>query len=166
MTTDTEAPDLFAGEGDIFDILRHKDWSASPLGPVSGWPPELRGAARICLHSGFQMAVLWGERFTYLYNEAASALFGDKHPWALGQPVETVWPEAWPVVDPARPVHRASRGDRPDPADRRMGAAPRLPATPRLGTSRAAGGAGLGELVGTPVFGAYPGHGAANPAEA
>lgn len=108
MSNDTEMPDLFAGEGDIFGVLRRKDWSASPLGPVSGWPPELRGAARICLHSGFQMAVLWGERFVYLYNDAASTLFGDKHPWALGQPVETVWPEAWPIVGPMLESVRAS----------------------------------------------------------
>lgn len=108
MTNDTHMPDLLAGEGALLDVLRGTDWSASPLGPVSGWPAELLGAARICLHSNFQMAVLWGERFVYLYNDAASALFGDKHPWALGQPVETVWPEAWPVVGPMLESVRAS----------------------------------------------------------
>lgn len=108
MIKDTQTPDLFVGEGAVLDVLRRKDWGASVLGPVGGWPPELRNAARICLHSSFQMAVLLGEHFVYLYNDAASALFGDKHPWALGQPVETVWPEAWPTVGPMLEAVRAS----------------------------------------------------------
>lgn len=100
MLNDTAAAALFAGEGQVLAELRRRNWDESLLGPVSDWPRELRDAARICLHSGFQMAVLCGDRFVYLYNDAASSLFGDKHPWALGQPVAVVWPEAWPTVGP------------------------------------------------------------------
>lgn len=108
MRIETAAAELFAGDGDVLAELRGRDWHASLLGPVSGWPGELRTAASICLHSQFQMAVLWGEQFVYLYNDAASGLFGDKHPWALGQPVEAVWPEVWPTIGPMLESVRAS----------------------------------------------------------
>jgi hypothetical protein len=100
MDKETLAAELFAGSGEVLAVLRARDWDSSLLGPVGSWPPELQGAARICLHSQFQMAVLWGEQLVYLYNDAASGLFGDKHPWALGQPVVAVWPEVWPVIGP------------------------------------------------------------------
>lgn len=115
MVNQEAAAELFAGDGDALAVLRGRDWDASLLGPVSGWPGELRGAVGICLHSLFQMAVVWGERFVYLYNDAASSLFGDKHPWALGQPVEAVWPEVWPTIGPmlesVRSSGKATRSD-------------------------------------------------------
>jgi PAS domain S-box-containing protein len=100
MKNDMGAAGLFAGDGGVLAMLRQIDWAATPLGPVDEWAPELRGAAGICLHSQFQMAVLWGTEFVYLYNDAASFLFGDKHPWALGRGVAEVWPEIWPTIGP------------------------------------------------------------------
>lgn len=100
MKNEMPATELFAGDGNVLATLRRIDWETTLLGPVCTWAPELCNAARICLHSKFQMAVVWGSEFVYLYNDAASSLFGDKHPWALGRPVAEVWPEAWPTVGP------------------------------------------------------------------
>lgn len=77
-----------------------KDWSATALGVPAGWPPALRAAAGLCLASQFPLAVVWGPEFIYVYNEAAASLFGSKHPWALGQRVVDVWPEAIDTVGP------------------------------------------------------------------
>jgi PAS domain S-box-containing protein len=94
------AAELLPGDGEMLTAVRTKDWRASLLGPVSQWPPELRTAASICLGSNFQMAIAWGPDLVYLYNDATIPVFGDKHPWALGQRVADVWPEAWATIGP------------------------------------------------------------------
>jgi PAS domain S-box-containing protein len=94
------AAELFPGDGQMFTAVRTKDWSTTLLGPVSHWPAELRTAASICLCSNFQMAINWGPDLVYLYNDALIPIFGNKHPWALGQRVADVWPEAWTTIGP------------------------------------------------------------------
>jgi hypothetical protein len=81
------AAELFPGDGEMLTAVRTKDWSATLPGPVSEWPAELRTAASSCLCSNFQMAICWGPGLVYLYNDAMIPIFGDKHPWALGQRV-------------------------------------------------------------------------------
>ena len=108
MDRHTTIEELFPGDGETQAALRARDWTRTPLGPVHAWPGELRAAASLCLNSRFQMAVVWGPEFVYLYNGAASELFGDKHPWALGRPVVEVFPEAWPTVGPLLEEVRAS----------------------------------------------------------
>jgi PAS domain S-box-containing protein len=108
MKNEPGGAELFAGDDGILSIQGQVDWAGTPLGPVNGWAPELRSAAGICLHSQFQMAITWGDEFVYLYNDAASILFGDKHPWALGRGVAEVWPEAWPTIGPMLQAVRAS----------------------------------------------------------
>jgi PAS domain S-box-containing protein len=94
------ATGYFAGTGPMARAVRSHDWSATPLGPVSGWPPALRAAVAICLDSQFQIMVLLGPELVYIYNDAAIPIFGDKHPRALGRRVAEVWPEAWDTVGP------------------------------------------------------------------
>ncbi|WP_020654052.1 ATP-binding protein [Massilia niastensis] len=108
MRDEPAAIALFNGGGATNAALRALDWSATALGPVAHWPPELRCAASICVHSDFQLAIAWGPEFVYIYNEAASSLFADKHPWALGRAVAEVWPEIWPTVGPMLESVRAS----------------------------------------------------------
>ena len=76
------------------------DWGATALGLPSAWPDELRAAAGICLSSQFPLAIVWGPEFVYVYNDAAISVFGTKHPWAMGQRVIDVWPDAWPTLGP------------------------------------------------------------------
>ena len=77
-----------------------KDWSTTLIGHPATWPAELRAAAGICLSSQFPLAIVWGPEFSYLYNDAAISVFGSKHPWAMGQRVADVWPDAWPTLKP------------------------------------------------------------------
>lgn len=90
----------FAGDGAMARMVREKDWSQTLLGPVSTWPPSIRTAVNICLDSHFQLVVLCGPELVYIYNDAAVPIFGDKHPWALGQRTADVWPEVWPTIGP------------------------------------------------------------------
>jgi hypothetical protein len=90
----------FPGEGEMVRAVHAKDWSATPLGPVSDWPPCIRTAVSICLDSQFPIMVLLSPELVYVYNDACIPIFGDKHPFALGQRVADVWPEAWATIGP------------------------------------------------------------------
>ncbi|HEX6669095.1 MAG TPA: GAF domain-containing sensor histidine kinase, partial [Gemmatimonadales bacterium] len=92
--------DLFAGGGELGELMRRRDWSATPLGPVDAWPRALRTAVRIMLTSRQPMFVWWGDRLINLYNDAYRAIVGGKHPRALGQPASVVWREIWNDVGP------------------------------------------------------------------
>ncbi len=94
------ATSFFPGDGEMVRAVNAVDWSATPLGPVSAWPPAIRTAVRICLASQFQILVLAGPDLRYIYNDASIPIFGNKHPAALGQRVADVWPEAWDTIEP------------------------------------------------------------------
>ncbi|MFV2114778.1 ATP-binding protein [Micromonospora sp. LOL_025] len=92
--------DLFADGGETGRLMARLDWAATPLGPVDGWPQSLRAAVRMVLSSRYPMLLLWGDHFTQLYNDAYSALIGDKHPDALGGDVRITLAEGWDVLAP------------------------------------------------------------------
>jgi anti-sigma regulatory factor (Ser/Thr protein kinase) len=81
-------------------LMARIDWSKTPLGPRERWPPTLRTALGICLSARFPAVVYWGATFIQLYNDAAGAIFGDRHPDALGRPAEACWPELWDSFGP------------------------------------------------------------------
>ncbi|WP_223643206.1 PAS domain-containing sensor histidine kinase [Corallococcus sp. EGB] len=94
-----KADELFSGPGEMAARMRGKDWAATPLGPVEGWPVSLRTLVRTLLHSRHPMVLMWGPRLTQLYNDAFVPSFGrGKHPEALGKTADEVWPEVWPIV--------------------------------------------------------------------
>ena len=94
------ADELFAGGGELGELMRKRDWAATPLGPVEGWPRALRTAVRIMLTSRQPMFVWWGDQLINLYNDAYIAIVGGKHPQSLGQPASVVWREIWGAVGP------------------------------------------------------------------
>ena len=100
---------LFKSGGEVAGLIQRKDWAATPLGPVEGWPQSLRSAVRIMLTSRYSMWMGWGEELTFLYNDAyAKATLGAKHPWALGRPFREVWAEIWDQLAPR--IDRVMRG--------------------------------------------------------
>ncbi|MFF5181339.1 ATP-binding protein [Micromonospora sp. NPDC000316] len=97
--------DLFTDGGDTGRLMAELDWADTPLGPVADWPQSLRAAVRMVLSSRYPMLLLWGDRFSQLYNDAYAALIGDKHPAALGNDVRVTLAEGWDVLGPL--VHQA-----------------------------------------------------------
>ncbi|MFL5539695.1 MAG: PAS domain S-box protein, partial [Longimicrobiaceae bacterium] len=81
-------------------LIRARDWSATPLGPVEGWPPALRAAVEIMLPAAARIAVYWGRDHVLLYNDPWRTLIGAKHPAALGRPAREVFPEIWDAIGP------------------------------------------------------------------
>ena len=109
-TGDLAAQSLFSGSGDMLSHLRSQDWSATPLGPVSGWPAELLAAARTVLSSRLPMMIWWGPDLVQIYNEAFVPILGDKQSAALGQRAILCWPEAWADVGPLAASVMAGEG--------------------------------------------------------
>ena len=56
----TPETELFAGEGEMRALCRATDWSATPLGPVSGWSQSLRTIVSTLLGSRHPMFIWWG----------------------------------------------------------------------------------------------------------
>lgn len=84
------------------ELIRTKDWSATPLGPPDTWPQCLRTTLSIILHSGFPMFLWWGVDLICFYNDAYRPSLGQngKHPSILGMTAEEAWPEIWHIIKP------------------------------------------------------------------
>jgi PAS domain S-box-containing protein len=89
-----------SGSGDLAKLVRERDWSTTPLGPVEQWPQSLQTTVNILLTSRYAMWMGWGDQLTMLYNDAYRPTLGIKHPWALGRPTEEVWAEIWRDIGP------------------------------------------------------------------
>src|SRR5438105_2236756 len=81
------------GGGAAGRLVRETDWSATPLGPIAGWPQSLRGAVEIVLHSPVPIVLLWGADGTMIYNDAYGIFAGDRHPALFGSKLLDGWPE-------------------------------------------------------------------------
>ena len=88
------------GGGELGDLIRARDWSATPLGPLESWPPTLRHAVSMMLASKAQIILFWGDEFVTLYNDAYRPVLGAKHPAALGMPAWQCWSEVWHMLGP------------------------------------------------------------------
>jgi PAS domain S-box-containing protein len=88
------------GGGQTGALMRAKDWSQTPLGPVTSWSPALRMIVNFLLANRFPQLLWWGPEFCSIYNDAYIPILGTKHPWALGRPVREVWNEIWDILRP------------------------------------------------------------------
>jgi PAS domain S-box-containing protein len=93
--TDARAGDWLKGGGHCGALIRQRDWSATPLGPIERWSPTLRATVGNIVNSPVAKVLMWGPDRVLLYNDAYSAIAGGKHPEALGGRTAEVWPEIW-----------------------------------------------------------------------
>lgn len=82
------------GGGELGRLIRAFDWSTTPLGPISGWPPHLRTSVDICLQAPVPVVMLFGADGIMIYNDAYAGFAADRHPDLLGSKVLEGWPEA------------------------------------------------------------------------
>ncbi len=90
-------------------LIDQFDWSATPLGPKHTWSPALRTTYDVMMGTGFAACVMWGPERTLLYNAAYIPILGQKHPQALGRPLDQVWYEVWNDIRPL--TEKALRGE-------------------------------------------------------
>ena len=88
--------------GEMAELTRNKDWSATPLGPISHWQQSLRTLVNVVLNSRFPMFLFWGHDLICFYNDAYRPSLGEngKHPFILGKRAEEAWPEIWSTIKP------------------------------------------------------------------
>ncbi|HYR06716.1 MAG TPA: PAS domain-containing protein, partial [Longimicrobium sp.] len=93
---------VFSHSGEMGRLCREKDWSSTPLGPVSGWSYSLRATVHTVLHSRHPMFLFWGPELIQLYNDGyrASLGAGGRHPRALGMRGEEFWTDIWDIIGP------------------------------------------------------------------
>jgi PAS domain S-box-containing protein len=97
------------GTGELRSLIRSHDWSASPLQGPDTWPQSFKTLVGFALDSKFPMFLAWGKELACVYNDAYLEVLGVKHPWALGQRFQEVWPELWNELFPF--VERAMSGE-------------------------------------------------------
>ncbi|MET0404266.1 MAG: ATP-binding protein [Cystobacter sp.] len=89
--------------GENAALIRSKDWSQTPVGPMESWPQSLKTALSICLGSKQPMFVWWrtGEALTIFYNDAYIPIAGTKHPEQIGSDPRSPkgWAEMWPYLE-------------------------------------------------------------------
>ncbi len=88
------------GHDEMSEMIRSREWSATPLGALDTWPQVLRTAVNLIMASSFPMAILWGSDLTLIYNDAYRVIAAEKHPEAMGRPTHEVWPEVWGFSKP------------------------------------------------------------------
>src|SRR5437016_1616441 len=66
---ETRPEDWLVGGGEMGRIVRSKDWSRTPLGPIESWPQSLRTTVSLCLASNFPISLAWGPRHVQIYND-------------------------------------------------------------------------------------------------
>ena len=87
------APSWLSTESACGQLIAERDWSATPLGPIAGWPQSLRTALGMVLSSPLPIVMLWGDEGVMLYNDGYSVFAGGRHPELLGSKVREGWPE-------------------------------------------------------------------------
>ncbi len=81
--------------GECGAIIRQRDWSKTPLGPVDLWSLELRATVGNIVNSPVAKVLMWGGDHVMIYNDAYIQIAGAKHPAGLGGSVADIWPEIW-----------------------------------------------------------------------
>jgi hypothetical protein len=94
------ALDVLLAAGEMGELVRSLDWSATPLGPPENWSPALRTVVSILLANRFPQLLWWGPEYISIYNDAYRPILGRKHPWGLGRPVRDCWSEIWDILKP------------------------------------------------------------------
>jgi signal transduction histidine kinase len=89
------------GGGEMGTLVRSRDWSATPLGPLQNWPQSLRTTVGLCLSSNFPISLVWGDSHVQIYNDGYWPICGGKHPKSMGQDFTECWASAWPAIGDA-----------------------------------------------------------------
>ncbi|AHG39666.1 histidine kinase [Pseudomonas syringae CC1557] len=79
-------------------LIRETDWSMSAMGPKHTWPAALLSSMNLMLNCPDSMYLLWGQDFTLFFNDAYCPVLPVEAQQAQGQPIASVWGDAWEAV--------------------------------------------------------------------
>ncbi|WP_148613763.1 response regulator [Nocardioides rubriscoriae] len=90
--------DWLSGDREIVDLIRGRDWSTTPLGPIGDWPENLRAVVSLALNSSFPINIIWGPGAVQIWNAGYAVICGDAHPDGFGSDYRVLWESAWPAI--------------------------------------------------------------------
>jgi hypothetical protein len=83
---------VFGSDSELAVLVARRDWAATPLGALDGWPQSLRTTVSIMLNTRFPMFLFWGPQAVGSYSDAYRPSLGGKHPkhsaspgWSAGR---------------------------------------------------------------------------------
>jgi len=88
------------GGGETGRLIRAKDWSATAVGPIDGWPRSLKNYLSAILELPTPAIIFWGPDRVQIYNDGYAVIMGPRHPDYLGATFRHCWPEAYDTIDP------------------------------------------------------------------
>lgn len=94
----TNPTNFIGGVGEMASLVRSKDWSQTPLGPIESWSQSLRTTVGLCLSSNFPINIIWGKQHTQIYNDGYKVLCGEKYSSFLGTSYTVSWASAWAAI--------------------------------------------------------------------
>ncbi|RMT23440.1 Sensory box histidine kinase/response regulator [Pseudomonas amygdali pv. mori] len=86
--------------GTAAGIIRSKDWSQTPLGPIEHWPVSLKNTLNLILNSPESMYLLWGPELVFFHNDAYTPILGPRKDNAIGALIPDLWADVWDQVAP------------------------------------------------------------------
>ena len=92
---------LTVGGGEMARVIKAKDWSKTPLGPMDSWPQSLRTTVSLVQASNSPISLAWGPGHVQIYNDGYWPICGAKHPNSMGQDFRECWASAFPVIGEA-----------------------------------------------------------------
>lgn len=99
---ESSAPDTLPVPDNMIRMVRDKDWSQTPIGPLESWPNSLRAVVDAILRQPLPAIILWGPDLIQIYNDGYRVIAEGKHPRALGQPTYECWKE---IAEEVRPLY-------------------------------------------------------------
>ncbi|WP_256014291.1 sensor histidine kinase [Desertivirga xinjiangensis] len=99
-TYDDPIPEFLNSNGIACTVIRSINWKKNPAGKISFWPPELLNTVSIIVNSAIPMLLIWGEKHTVFFNDAAAPLLPDEPAKIMGATAADVWKENWRVISP------------------------------------------------------------------
>ncbi|SFH02101.1 PAS/PAC sensor hybrid histidine kinase [Pseudomonas syringae] len=97
MTSPTGFP---TANGKAAGIIRSRDWSQTPLGPIEHWPVSLKNTLNLILNSPESMYLLWGPELVFFHNDAYTPILGPRKDNAIGALIPDLWADVWDQVAP------------------------------------------------------------------
>jgi PAS domain S-box-containing protein len=95
MTAETGGRKWPAIVSKVASLMRERDWAATSLGVVSGWPRALTCVVDLMLINPTPMLLYWGPQRIQLFNDAAIPLLGGEGSRGLGHSAPATWHEQW-----------------------------------------------------------------------
>jgi PAS domain S-box-containing protein len=79
--------------GELGALVERFDWASTAIGPIDGWPAEMKSVLAFVLCSPSPIVTLWGDKGVMIYNDAYRQFAGNRHPELLGSNVLEGWHE-------------------------------------------------------------------------